>query len=170
MPILTVFLFLAAVWDLKKKKIPNLLIAGGFLIGLGRMPGIGNAASIFDYLPGILLPVLICFPLFLTGTLGAGDIKLFSLMGCYLLPEDVLNCMWISFLVAGIASLYRLLRKRCFGQRMQYAGAYLLSCLISGSLKSYYPEGREGERLKEDNSISFGLPIFIAALFVIGGK
>ena len=170
MTLLAALLVLAAVWDLWKKKIPNRLILIGFVLGLVRFLFGQESESFLGYLPGIIIPTLICFPLFLTGTLGAGDIKLFSLIGCFLPISEAFNCIILSFFLAGVASLLILLKNKTLFHRMEYAGKYLLDCLHSGTLKSYYPEGDEGEKMKKDNSISFAVPILISTLFILGGK
>lgn len=170
MVILAALLFLAAVWDLWKKKIPNPIILAGFILGLVRiLPG-QDAKSVLDHFVGILLPLLICAPLYLMGTLGAGDIKLFSLAGCFLSAWETLHCIFLSFILAGIISLVFMVKKKLLISRLEYAGRYLLDCLKSSRLKAYYPPGEKGQRMRENSSISFALPIFISTLIILGGN
>lgn len=88
MTILILLLLIAALWDLWKGRVPNQLIIFGLFLGLGRFLLTQETTQIKAYLPGIVIPPLLFFPLFQTGTLGAGDIKLFSLIGCFLSIKD----------------------------------------------------------------------------------
>ena len=73
---LYILLTVAAIGDFKNYRISNRLI----LTGLGcaflfRLVG-GKVASIIWFLPDIVFPVVILYFLYLSGILGAGDIKL----------------------------------------------------------------------------------------------
>ena len=75
--VLVLVLLLASLWDLKKGKIPNMLIVTGALYGLLR---VFYYQTFFRHIPGIIIPILIFYPLYKIGTIGAGDIKLFSVI------------------------------------------------------------------------------------------
>ena len=100
--VLVLVLFFASLWDYKKRKIPNLLIGVGFIYGLMR---IFYYQNFLTHIGGIVFPILILYPFFKIGTIGAGDIKLFSLIGCYLSFMEVLYCMFLAFVVGAIVSL-----------------------------------------------------------------
>ena len=85
-------LTVAVIMDIKSDRIPNLCIVAGLLCGLAVSLGFQDV-----FWPQILLrvflPILICFPLFCMGALGAGDIKLFSVIGSFWPMEQLLTCM-----------------------------------------------------------------------------
>ncbi|MBQ9990875.1 MAG: prepilin peptidase [Lachnospiraceae bacterium] len=170
MVLLAALLFFAAVWDLWKKKIPNLIICTGYVLGLARLMPVQNMETVSTHFMGMILPILICIPLYLIGALGAGDIKLLSMAGFFLPVQETLHCLFLSFVLAGIISLIFLIQKKLLISRLGYAGRYILDCLKSGRLKAYYPPGDEGRVMRQNSSISFALPIFISTLIVLGGN
>ena len=78
--VLVLLLLLAAVWDYYRGKIPNALVLIGCGYGTIRLLLLGE---ILRFIPGIVSPVIVLFPLYKIGVLGAGDIKLFSVLGFY---------------------------------------------------------------------------------------
>lgn len=169
MTALILLLFVAALWDLWKGKVPNKLILFGFFLGLGRIFLSREAEQVLDCLPGVILPVLVFFPLFQIGALGAGDIKLFSLIGCFLPMKEAFSCMVVAFFVAAAYSLLRLLWKKNLVKRMQYGLSYLYLCFQSRKLLAYYPRGIEGERIRQEAGIRFSVPVLIGTVLVAGG-
>lgn len=109
--VLVLVLIFASLWDYKKRKIPNLLIAVGYIYGLMR---IFYYQNFLTHILGIIVPILILYPFFKIGTIGAGDIKLFSLIGCYLSFMEVLYCMFLTFVIGAIVSLVFMQREGNF--------------------------------------------------------
>lgn len=167
MIVLAVLLSMAAVWDLWQKRIPNLLIMIGFIQGMGYLLLQRDIALIFHHFLGITFPLIVCIPLYLTKTLGAGDIKLFSMIGCFLSVEETIHCFCLSFFLAGVFSLIFLCQQKKLMKRLRYAGVYLYGCLQERKLKPYYPPGEEGEVMKRNSSISFAVPILLSTLITI---
>lgn len=94
--------------DIKEDKIENQVILMGFVFALilaylqQNIQGLlicGRAA-------GVMLVML--FPLFLLKGLGAGDIKLISLLAAFF-PEKGFGILLMSFLVAGIFVIIRMI-------------------------------------------------------------
>lgn len=102
----------AVVTDLKSLRIPNWLSLVGFVAGitlhglLGGWGGMGMAA-----LAGIVL-LLVTFPLFAIGWLGAGDVKLLAATGA--IAGNIPLAFWILLLTmvsGGLVSLAILLKQ-----------------------------------------------------------
>jgi len=83
MACLVCLLLLAVRMDLRSYKISNHLILIGIITGFLFDVYEYGQAGISLWLPGILLPVILLFPLFIIKALGAGDIKLFSVIGSF---------------------------------------------------------------------------------------
>ena len=87
--------------DYWKGKIPNWLVVMGMLHGLFLRR---------DYIPMIVQLVCLLFlfyPLFQTGKLGAGDVKLFLLLGVFLSTRDLVLVLMNTFFVAAGFSILK---------------------------------------------------------------
>lgn len=80
----------------------------------------------------MILPILILFPLFLLKVLGAGDIKLFSVVGCYLGTSNLMQVMITSFFIGGVLSILYIIRTKSLYKRISHLKAY-----ISKVIKEY---------------------------------
>lgn len=102
-------LLICAVYtDLTQTKISNRLIVTGLLLGLIlRMIGEGSI-SILVYIVNISIPVIFLHLLFQMRALGAGDIKLFSMVGAFLSTEQLVQIVGLSFCIAAAAGIVKL--------------------------------------------------------------
>ena len=100
---------IAAIFDIRYRRIPNWLVLAGILVGFAwnvsssGWPGLGRASA------GLGLGFILYFPLYLLRARGAGDVKLLAAVGAVTGP---LNCLWIFLLTAilgGIIALFLLL-------------------------------------------------------------
>ena len=95
----------AVVYDLRFRKIPNRLILIGLGAGLLWRVLLEGATGIVTGLLSFLLPILFLYFFFLLGALGAGDIKLFSIIAIFLNVKQILWCGLWMFIIGGIWSL-----------------------------------------------------------------
>lgn len=108
--ILTPLLLLAAAgMDLRTEKISNRLIVFGLAAGIGLVLCGSYEGRWYDSLAGALLPVALCWILFRIHAVGAGDIKLFSVIGCLNGVSVVINSMAAAFFIAAVYALIRLI-------------------------------------------------------------
>ncbi|MBU2011870.1 MULTISPECIES: A24 family peptidase [Stutzerimonas stutzeri subgroup] len=107
--LLLTLLGLAAISDLRRHRIPNLLILLGLALGLA---GQFFAAGLAGLGQGMLAG-LIAFGLFLlfylTGGMAAGDVKLMAMVGAFLTPQQALLATAASLLAGGLCGLALLL-------------------------------------------------------------
>lgn len=105
------FILIIAVWsDIRTTKISNRLILVGLTAGLFfRIWGSGWT-GIFTYLVNISIPVILLYLLFLKRALGAGDIKLFSVIGGFLGTIQLVQIIGVSFLAGGMLSLLKIIQ------------------------------------------------------------
>ena len=69
--ILFVILLLATFWDYKHGKIPNYLILIGIVFGMIRLMVREDIFDIVKYIPGIILPIFLFYPVYKVGGIGA---------------------------------------------------------------------------------------------------
>lgn len=107
--VLYTVLTVAAIGDIWRMKISNRLIIIGLTMAfLFRVVG-GQVENIVRFLPDIILPVVILYLLYLSGILGAGDIKLFSMIGGFTNLKETIWCMAAAFSMAALWAAIRLL-------------------------------------------------------------
>ena len=157
---LTLFLLLAvAVWmDVQKGKVSNRLIVFG--IGLGFMFQITTygAQGVLLFLKNITLPVILFYLLFLMHALGAGDIKLFSMIGSFLSCKGLYHCIGYAFLIGAVWSLYRLLRKKKLQKNLVAFLCYAKGVIQRKQITCY------GESRENQETIWFSVPILLGYL------
>ena len=167
--ILIVLLFLASLLDFYKGKIPNILVLFGCLYGMVRL--LYNQ-EMLKFIPGILFPFIIMFPLYKIGVLGAGDIKLFSMIGFYFPFMELIYCIVIAFVLGAVISAICMFCYHNFFERMAYLFSYLKECFRLRQFRYYYLDSkgkRISQALDSKSQIHFAIPIFISVLFHIGG-
>ena len=100
---------LAAKSDLKTFKIPNDLLIPFLSAAFVYRLLVPEAGGMAEGLAGMILPFLILWLFFRFRKIGAGDIKLFCVLGMFMGPANILWCMLWSFLCGGIISAAELL-------------------------------------------------------------
>ena len=159
-----VLLLCAAAMDAASGKIGNRMLLSGLLIGiLLWIPGICEHGC-KDFLIGLLLPVCICWIPFRMHGLGAGDVKLFCVIGCLNGSRIVIYCICISFLLAAGFSFGRLLNQRQFCESMQNCIQYFQMIVRSKEIIPYPERNRPGHRFH------FSMAILLGYIVVLGVK
>ncbi|MDO4453163.1 MAG: A24 family peptidase [Eubacteriales bacterium] len=88
----------AVITDLREEKIKNKWILGGILFGIGiRILEEGVYGLLFAFL-GMSVPLVLLWIAFCERWIGAGDIKLFSVLGSILGMGRILECMMAALL------------------------------------------------------------------------
>lgn len=119
--------------DLKAFKIKNSLILVAFGFGILFLIYNITFSNLVHSFGGAILPIILLFPLFLCRALGAGDIKLFAVIGFFFGASFVLNVMLYSLFVAGLLSIIHVLKVNRLHKRygvIHYSPAILISYLI----------------------------------------
>ncbi|BCJ92472.1 hypothetical protein acsn021_00410 [Anaerocolumna cellulosilytica] len=166
---LVLLLVLAVLKDLESYKIPNKLIiiglVNGFFISVYEHGGTG----VIQWVLGIVIPILLLSPLFLLKTLGAGDIKLFSVIGSFYGTAFVLQSILIAMFVAAVMSVIQLLRHKQVFYRFNYFKEYIQLLFknkqlgIKKGIIPYYDRKRDGVKA----IIHFSLAILVGFLIQI---
>ncbi len=139
--ILYLLLTVAVIGDIKSYRISNRLI----LTGLGfaflfRLVG-GKVAGIIWFLPDIFFPVVVLYLLYLSGILGAGDIKLFSVICGFTNLKFIIVCMMASFLTAAAGGLVKMIADKEFFCCMQNGIMYCRD-ILCGRFARYEKKGK----------------------------
>ncbi|QOV19495.1 prepilin peptidase [Blautia liquoris] len=150
--------------DFKSEKISNTWILAGWCIGLIFQIKTGGITQVLTFICGALLPVALLFLLFLMRMLGAGDIKLLSVLGGYMGPGGIFTCTLCSFVCGAVISLFILIYHHIFFRRLLYFFNYFNRCITKKKRISYRCPGR-----RRPEHIHFSAAILISILLWIGG-
>ena len=159
---------LAALSDIRTMRVRNALTIPLILSGLlfHALTPLGNGYAFG--LGGAAVGFLLLFVLFLLGGIGAGDVKLLTGVGAWLGPAAVFFVFLAAGLLAGLVSLYIVIRKHTFSDtwarfRVMWFQVVSLSKYVAAddSVEVACNNGRERHRL-----IPFGAVIFVATIAV----
>ena len=145
----------ACAFDLRTRRIPNLLTFGGaalalvYSIWVGGWVGLGSSAA------GWLVGALLFFPMFALGGMGAGDVKLAACIGAWLGPMQAVFVALYSAIAGGVLALVVALATGYFKQAIGNVWLLLAHWRVVGvrPLPELTLEGSRGPRLP------FALPI-----------
>src|SRR5262245_8754207 len=106
---------LSCAWDLRARRLPNVLTFGSALAALavhsldGGLPAAGLSVA------GCLTGILLFLPWFLAGGMGGGDVKLLGAFGAWLGPQQTLWAGLFAMLAGGVlaagVTLYQIARR-----------------------------------------------------------
>lgn len=151
----------AVVQDYRSMKISNRLILAGLVLSL--VFGILGRTSEFLYILGnIFFPVIVLYLLYLIGVLGAGDVKLFSVIGGFTDFKTLTSCMLAAFIAGAVISLVRLLVNHSLKNSLWNALLYLRA-LTRGKRTSYRMD------CPKENRMHFSVAILIGLAAARGG-
>lgn len=150
-------LVLAAVgMDLRSMRISNRLILIGLEVSLIRRVLCDGIGGLFTGIFLISFPVILLYLLFLAGALGAGDIKLFSLIGGFINFKELMWCIGFAFIFAAIFSFVKMMYHGTFLLSIKHVCRYI-SGVLQGNRESYQPFSMKNGRIHFSLAILFGL-------------
>ncbi len=157
------YALLAMLQDLFKSKISNRFILTGWAAGAAAACLYPSSEGIWQFLGGAAVPVLLLFVLFYFRMIGAGDIKLLSVLGGMVGIRASLGVLISSFLIGGVLAAVLMTVRKSWGRRFRFFLRYVQNYNTTGIRIPYRPEisGSEG--------MHFAVPVFAAVLLWKGG-
>lgn len=156
-----VLLTIAAACDLLTKKIPNLLIVSGYIIAFATMIILNGLSEIYIYFIRALVTTLILIIFYFLKALGAGDIKLFSVISVFCPTDFFIRFIICSFLIAAVAGVIRLLINGELRYRMLTVVSHIKNCIVTGEFTHYVPDN-------DSSYICFSVYMLIGFIISIG--
>lgn len=138
-------LSMAVVTDIQSFRISNRLVVSGLISGFILQLLELGVKGIGVFLLNVSIPVILLYLLFLIRALGAGDIKLFSMIGGIWGFQMLYATIAASFLVGAVMSLCKLLYHRNLISRLWIFKEYVQQVIITRRLAKY-PQESSGEQ------------------------
>ena len=151
----------AVIMDCRNGRIKNWLTAAGIAAGC-TLRILTEETSVFMLLAGICFPVLCCGLLFYIHALGAGDIKLFSVIGSFVPFHELLSCICFSFAAGAVISLWKLIVNRNLLSSVLCFYQYIRQICATGTVEKY--PGRDDKK----RQLHFSAAILIGFLITKG--
>jgi prepilin peptidase CpaA len=109
--VLLVMLVIAAIYDVRYRRIPNWLTVSGLVLGLAINAILPETGIVFS-LVGFLLAFVIYAILFSLRAMGAGDVKLMAAVGALVGFHRWLGIFFVTALVGGIMAMILIIARR----------------------------------------------------------
>lgn len=152
-------LFVAAAWDVRRRRIPNWVTGTLLLVGCACSLFAGGAWSVLSGLAGVVLTIALVYVPWSTGRLGGGDVKLgaaaVAIFGLRSLTEYLLATALAG---AAVALVSYALSNRSTRQEI----ALNLKCATVGVMPE--PALRSGNGRV---SVPYGVAFVLAALWIV---
>jgi prepilin peptidase CpaA len=110
--LLALVVVVAAIFDLRWKRVPNSLTLPGLLLGISLNTIFFQREGLWSSLEGLGLAFLIYFPLFLLRAMGGGDVKLMAAVGAIAGPGNWLRIFFFTLLFGALAAIILMFAKR----------------------------------------------------------
>jgi prepilin peptidase CpaA len=149
--------------DLSSGRIPNELILAGLGFGTIYQYFSAGLMGLLLCMGGMVLPLLLLGPLYYFRMIGAGDIKLFCVLGSFLGPVMCFWCIVRAIFAGGVIALALLLYHRNLAGRMFYLIDYVTEYEQTRVWKPYLPGAGRQDRF------CFSIPVLFSILCYIGG-
>ncbi|MBO4900203.1 MAG: prepilin peptidase [Lachnospiraceae bacterium] len=164
-----VILSVAAAHDAYDGRVPREVTTIGMIIS---QAWVICRSSVQDALIALIfgfLLLLILYPLFMIGTIGAGDIKLIMILPAYMTFPDSLQALFISFVCGACIGLVRMVTSHTLIARLRVMKNYISAVSESGRILMYeQPEQVKIKQLKS-HQIHFTIPLLIGTAVSLGG-
>lgn len=155
-------LLVASIEDMRKCRIPNLCIVAGMIAGLIMTFVSCGAFETGKALVQMIVIFLAFYPFYLLRGLGAGDCKLFMMLGCYFSDRKLLYCLFISLLIAGAVSIGKMIFYKESRERLWYLGRYLRKAAVTGAIDNY-----EIDKSSKRQIVRLALPTLCSVIIMI---
>lgn len=140
--VVAIILIAAGICDVKKRKIPNYLILAGWCYSLLKGFYLTGWKGSLCSIVSVVIVIFVSFPVYRLQAVGAGDIKLLSVVGAVngLAVVSEVTVVWLVFV--GALSAIMLIQRGLLRERFRYMWSYFTTGMECGV--PYYDRKRDG--------------------------
>ena len=162
---LCILLLLVCLTDYSTTKIPNILIVAIGFWGLIYQYQVSKGAGLKWYLLIGGMVFIVLYFVYKIGGIGAGDVKLYTVMVGFFQSQAVLYFLFYSFLFAAVLSIIKMLREHSGRERILYLFDYIWEVIKTGKWSMYFQDNIEKSRM----GIRLSGPVFVGLLLHMVG-
>jgi prepilin peptidase CpaA len=122
---------LAAVFDLRERRVPNALTVTGVVVALCMRLAWGWG-SVIEGGEGMVLAVLVGLAPFALGLLGGGDVKLLGAVGAFVGMHRLFGALLMVGVVGGLVAVLEATRQRSLGRALGNVGRFAKHWVLFG--------------------------------------
>jgi prepilin peptidase CpaA len=151
-----------ACWfDVRTRRIPNRLTLPATALGMAAATAAHGGSGALSSAAGLLVGMVLFFPMFALKGLGAGDVKLMGALGAWLGAAMVLGVAFYTTLAGGVLALALIVKHRYGGQAVRNLWLLLTHWRVSGlrPLDALTLETSKGPKLPYALPIAVGLAL-----------
>lgn len=163
MELLIGILGVAVFMDILQYKIPNWCIMPGMAAGLWITYAANGRQELFIAVIQIAVVFAAFYPLYLLKGIGAGDVKLLMLLGCYMGQLQLWHCISTAMIIAAGVVLMKLICLPECRERLRYCGRYIRKVLRTGAVDEYTPVGTKA------GVVRLSVPVMCSVLLCMKG-
>lgn len=150
--------------DWRCYRIPNICICIGAVAGLIMTYVSYSFAGLLSSLAGMMIIFMAFYPFYLLGGIGAGDVKLFMMLGCFIQGDMLLRYMLVTMAIAAAWSVIKMLVFAESRERLFYLGRYIRKAALTGAIDEY-----QIDKTQKRCVIRLSIPAFISLLLMCMG-
>ena len=146
---LAAWLVIAVWFDVRERRIPNMLVANGIVWGFALQTFVPHGGGLFEFwwggigpfqaLLGLGAGLALFMPLHLLRAVGAGDVKLLAMVGVWLGPQLLLGAALLTLLAGGVMAIVAMLASRSSRQVLGNVWAMLTTTLVGAQTGTLAP-------------------------------
>jgi prepilin peptidase CpaA len=153
-------LLLAAAWsDIRSRRIPNVLVFPGAIVGMllhALLPQEAGGLGVLGSLAGWSTGLALLLPLYLLRIMGAGDVKLMAMTGAFLGAQETVGALLCILLAGGVLALIAALCEGKLRLLWRNLNVMLLGALAGGTMTGLPVSGKAGEGAAGDHAEDAG--------------
>lgn len=164
---IALILIVAAYNDYTEYRVSNRVILTGWIMALLFAVYYGGLAGVVSCFMNILISIVLFFFLFRFRLIGAGDIKLLSVISGFLGVSEAINVFVAAIFVGSIFSIIKCIHYGYLINRLSYFRQYVSGLFIAKKIRPYYLKERDGDSVVIPFSIAIGIGWFIVKIGVL---
>lgn len=157
----------AIFMDWRHYRIPNHCIIVGVAAGLISTYMSYSISGLMKTLAAAVVIFLAFYPFYLMGALGAGDVKLFMMVGCYYCQmgtDGLVHYLLVTMIIAAVVSAVKMIAYTESRERLFYLMRYLRKVAVTGAIDTY-----QIDRAQKRCVVRLSIPAFLGLLLMRAG-